>query len=682
MDGFTALVLGGTFAAALAVAWVLVRLASSGMRKRDVAASAKRLGNMVADGRHGQGVSALVTQGKLKEALELAVSQSDFRGAGRIALKLQQPQRAAEFFERAGDNESAATAYMKVPDMRRAAECYVRGKNHDKAAEIYTQVGDLWAAAETLVAGGRLLQAAAVHRQLGNDLQATRLEAEALGQEGRHDEAARRYADAGDLEKAADCLMSAGKLREAARVYQQAGRADLAAGLLERAGAETEAAALYEEAGDHANAARLYQRVQNPLKEVDALVAAGDTLAAGQLAYKLGNRAKAEEILKMATPADRGFVRVCLLLGRVLEEEGRDQEAIRYYAMFVERAVPGEKTVVALKKLAAFLDRNGAKDAALRALKKLEGAKLLDSVAKKNLDRLDKDVGATAEPPKGISSMLSRGREAVPEVLADRYRITRRLGEGGTAIVYLAQDRKLKREVVLKFLSNPSLPGELAEDYFQREAEIVAGMSHPHIVRVFDLGSADGRPYIVMEYIEGDSLEGVLAREAKRGMAVADVARMATELGDALAYAHARQVIHRDLKPGNIMILPDGHAKLMDFGMAKALQVNRSRSTYICGTPDYMSPEQEIGLDLTPASDIYSFGLVLLEALLGNLPTASTARTARLSRLDALERSAMPEPVKRVIARCLALEPDDRPQDARTVASILVKSARPGGATA
>jgi len=325
--------------------------------------------------------------------------------------------------------------------------------------------------------------------------------------------------------------------------------------------------------------------------------------------------------------------------------------------------------------LARFLEDRGAKEAALRALRKLDQAALLGQDGRVALERLEKAVGTGAEPPKSISSMLSFRREAVPEVLADRYQIVRRLGEGGTAVVYLAQDKKLKREVVLKFLSNPSLPGDLAEDYFMREAEIVANMSHPHIVKVFDIGRADGRPFMVMEYLEGSTLDAFLEKNQRQGLPMTTIARMATEIADALAYAHARQVIHRDIKPGNIMLLPDGHAKLMDFGMAKALAVDRSRSLYICGTPDYMSPEQEAGLDLTKATDVYSFGLVLLEAMLGSIPTAPSARAARLARLEALESSKIPEPVKRTIASCLSLDPKERPQDPRSIAAVLARAA-------
>jgi len=181
--------------------------------------------------------------------------------------------------------------------------------------------------------------------------------------------------------------------------------------------------------------------------------------------------------------------------------------------------------------------------------------------------------------------------------------------------------------------------------------------------------------YIVMEYIEGRSLDQVIEGQSSQGLPLPQVTGIASQLAEALAYAHARNVIHRDLKPGNVMILPDGHVKLMDFGMAKALEVHRDRSLYICGTPDYMSPEQEAGEDLTAATDIYSFGLLLLEALLGSLPTAMTAAAAREKRLQALDRSRLPEGVKEVLRACLELDPSARPASARMVAEALARAA-------
>lgn len=658
----------------VAAAVVLVKTTLSKKTQKIEADESQRVRRLVAEGRHSQAATLLVSRGRLKEAIDLLVSAGDFRAAGRVALRLQDYGRAAELFERAQDLEAAANAYLKVPDKRRAAECFSRAGNHEKSSEIYLQVGDLWAAAEEMLAIGRKRQAAAVYRQLGNDLLADKLMAEALREEGDFRGAAEAFVNAGDAMAAGECFERAGMAKEAAEAYQKAGRLDLAAQVLERSGAVSEAAALYEEAGDHQAAARLYQKVQDPGREIQALVSAGDYLAAGYLAYKHGQKERAEEILKLCAPGDKGFARCCLLLGRICEETGRRHDAIKHYALFVERAEPTAKTRSVFEYLAGLFERERMNDVAIRCLRKLEQAGLLQGRYGEMLRKLADKMASTfvtGEIPKVQSDVDPR--VSIPPQLSDRYTIISRLGEGGTAVVVLAHDNLLRRNVVLKILANPSLPGPLAEEYFMREAQIVAAMSHPNIVTIYDIGNAAGKMYIVMEYIEGKSLDKIIDEQKGKGLPFRQVLHIAAQLAEALSYAHSRQVIHRDLKPANVMVLPDGLVKLMDFGMAKALQIHRDRSLYICGTPDYMSPEQEAGADLTQATDIYSFGLVILEALLGYLPSAATAAAAREKRLEALEKSGLPEGVKRVIRACLELDPQNRPKSARLVVQALAR---------
>ncbi len=216
--------------------------------------------------------------------------------------------------------------------------------------------------------------------------------------------------------------------------------------------------------------------------------------------------------------------------------------------------------------------------------------------------------------------------DRIASALADRYRIERELGSGGMATVYLAEDLKHHRKVAIKVL-HAELSAILGPERFLKEIELTANLQHPHILPLFDSGSADGLLYYVMPYVDGETLRGRLSREKQ--LSIADAVRIATEVADALEYAHKRGVIHRDIKPENVL-LHEGRALVADFGIALAVQqAGGSRMTQTglsLGTPQYMSPEQAMGeREITARTDIYSLGVVTYEMLSGDPPfTGST----------------------------------------------------------
>ena len=208
----------------------------------------------------------------------------------------------------------------------------------------------------------------------------------------------------------------------------------------------------------------------------------------------------------------------------------------------------------------------------------------------------------------------------VRQALGDRYRISREVGRGGAARVFEAIDAH-DRRVALKVL-HPQLLASVTADRFLREIHFVARLDHPHIARLLDYGEEDWIVYCAMEFIEGPTLKQHL--RSTRRMSLADTARTAQDLLDALEYAHAQGIIHRDVKPDNIMLSPDG-AVLVDFGIAKAVAASGNdrltRSGFAVGTSAYMSPEQIAGSDaIDSRSDLYSLGCVLFECLTGRPP--------------------------------------------------------------
>ena len=195
-----------------------------------------------------------------------------------------------------------------------------------------------------------------------------------------------------------------------------------------------------------------------------------------------------------------------------------------------------------------------------------------------------------------------------------RYEILDKLGEGAMGVVYRAQDAALGRVVALKMLSAELGGEEELHQRFQREAEAIGRLSHPHIVTVYDMGDAEGQLYMAMELLEGHDLRRLV--ETGRGIPLVDRVRVLAQICDGLAYAHPRGVVHRDVKPANILVTTKGQVKLLDFGLARvAARSTITRRGVILGTPDYMSPEQAMGRNVDHRSDMFSAGAVFYEFL-------------------------------------------------------------------
>jgi tetratricopeptide (TPR) repeat protein len=255
--------------------------------------------------------------------------------------------------------------------------------------------------------------------------------------------------------------------------------------------------------------------------------------------------------------------------------------------------------------------------------------------------------------------------------LAGRYTIEREIGRGGMSIVYQARDLRNDRWVALKVL-RPELAEALGPERFLREIKVAAGLTHPHILPLFDSGVADGLLFYTMPYVEGESLRHRLVRQGR--LSVADAVTIARDVADALFYAHGQNIVHRDIKPENIL-LEAGHPVVSDFGIARAISAaNASRMTgtgIVVGTADYMSPEQASGEPLDGRSDIYSLAIVLHEMLAGELPRPTQSGAPHT--LDRLRRDVSPA-VARTIEHALASNPADRFESASDFAAALGKA--------
>ncbi len=259
-----------------------------------------------------------------------------------------------------------------------------------------------------------------------------------------------------------------------------------------------------------------------------------------------------------------------------------------------------------------------------------------------------------------------------------RYRILGELGRGAMGIVYKAEDPNLDRIVALKtIIVDPSAEG--AEEYRKRfllEAKAAGKLNHPNIVTTFDYGEQDGVAYLAMELLEGTDLR---SRVMEESIPPAEAVEIARQVAEGLAYAHERGVVHRDIKPGNIMLNAQGQAKIMDFGLARMRAADHKTSTgMVLGTPRYMSPEQISGLPIDQRSDIFSLGIVLYEMLTGTRLFSGEDIAQVTHQITGFEHvppsrqvPGLPAMVDFVVARALKKDPTLRYQDARELAGDL-----------
>ena len=282
--------------------------------------------------------------------------------------------------------------------------------------------------------------------------------------------------------------------------------------------------------------------------------------------------------------------------------------------------------------------------------------------------------------------------QMIGTVLSGRYRIEAKLGSGGMSTVYLARDETLDRPVAVKVMHREisEQPDQL--ERFNQEARSVAKVSHPNVVTVIDAGEDAGRPYIVLEYVEGETLKQRIQREGP--LDPREATAHAIEIGRGLAVAHARRLVHRDIKPQNVLIEPGGRAKLTDFGISRQLEQDGMTATgRVVGTTDYVSPEQALCRSVDPRSDIYSLGVVLFEMLTGDVPFEAESQvgvamkhvTENLPDVQEL-RPEVSAALALTIDRATAKDPDDRyPHIGAMIedleAALEVEAARAGGAT-
>ena len=634
--------------------------------------------------------------------------------AARALRKAEKWAEAGAAFEKLEDWASAAFCHRKSGDQRALARALAKDGAFVEAAKVAEQLGALVEAADLLLKAGKKAEAAELFKRTGNQARALELAAEARLEAGDYDGAGRAYVKLEQWDHALDAFRRGNLPELASKVLQRLARYIEAAELLAQSGRPGEAAAAFEMAQQFRLAAQHWQLAGEPERAIVALERDGDKIAAARLRFARGEHDRALALLKSVSETESQYPQSLRLRADLLRERGDLKGA--FQALHGLLTLPGQPEKLAqwtreavelaielgqgrigkalLERVAPTLGNAPSQAAWVEALR-ARLAKLPDAPEEMSL------VGAVGARPTGRfqlggaveteatqtyteGTVAYVGGEAravavksfgvefgtdgwpkgVPVTLARRYKGLSRLGQGGNGVVFRAEDALLNRVVVLKFMIDGSMPTEVARKYFDREVRMAASLSHPNIVHIYDMGHEDDVPWYSMEYIEGQPLSAHLPS----GKPVSDklfLMSVVEQVCAALDHAHGRGMIHRDIKPDNILVSNDGTAKLLDFGLARVLDDSFGELSVLAGTPYYMAPEQIDGSPVDHRADIYALGCILYRALVGRLPF----QDGNIFVAHALEpvpdpHKFVPDLDRRIVVllnRCLAKRPDNRP---------------------
>ena len=273
--------------------------------------------------------------------------------------------------------------------------------------------------------------------------------------------------------------------------------------------------------------------------------------------------------------------------------------------------------------------------------------------------------------------------------IVSHYRITGKLGSGGMGIVYEAEDVRLSRKVALKFLPEEAADDPDAKRRFQREADTIAQLNHPNICTIYEIDRHEGRAFIAMECVEGLNLKAYMARHK---LTTTQIVEIALQIAAALASAHAKGIVHRDIKPGNIIVSEAGQVKVLDFGLARRFKTSETEELGLegstmpgrpMGTANYMAPERILQLPLDPRSDLFSLGVVIYEMATGRLPFAGASPSETVTNVldnDSIPVTRLapqhPKSLERVVQRLLAKRASDRYPSTEELSTDLAAAGR------
>lgn len=645
---------------------------------------------------------------------EVYASFNKHKEAAQWFGKARERKRAANEWALAGYTLKAAKLLMKDGDYATAARFFTEKGDHKRAAAALEKLGDMPEAAAAYTLAGKTAQAAkvfAAYFEGSQDAPGVQLRAAeacydllqkaaklppenrtalcaAVGvrfeQAKRYDLAAQLLEEAGQPARAGEIYLLAGKLEEAARCMNQAGKTreagQIGARYYETVGRWAEAGMAYAGAGEYRKAADCFAKVNDAHRSAEFYEKAGEFYRAALARCHVKQYEQAILLLQKIRETDKAFDVSRALLGRCFYEL-HDHE---HCAAALDNHLTGKRVETTnidyFYMLALAYEQLGRLEESQRILYKIQSVDVSYKDVAQRLTNISSRIsmGAVAAPVPGPSRVSNDPEQTqvmqmVEGLLGGRYRLEQELGRGGMGVVYLAHDTQLDRPVALKFLGTLMDESDEYRQRFIREAKVAARVNHPNIVSIHDISATLGRAHIVMEYVQGTSL-GRYLRE-KGGLSPREAVNLFMQACSALDAVHKAGIVHRDIKPDNILIAKGGLVKLTDFGLAKAESSRITAANVVMGTPSYMSPEQSLGAEVDARSDIYSMGLVLHEMLTGK--TVFTGgdvperQRTEVPPAPGAVAADIPELLDRVVMKAIAKDPRQRYQTVSEFAAAL-----------
>lgn len=598
------------------------------------------------------------------EALETVILEERTKtGTGQNPQSLRELQtlvlQAGKLYDQAGELEKAEIVLEK-------------GGCHVAAAEVALRRGRFAKAAELFLEGKQPVRAAEVLQQNGEEQEAARILGEYHRSRGADQEAAHYLEQAGEFLEAGDVHRKLQDFGRAGQAYERAGDRAQAAEMYRLGGHPGRAAANFEKIGRHEEAADCWKDAGEPRRAAVALAQAGRLLQAAEIYRAEGLDDEAIKVLQQVAAGTAEFASASALLGAVFQSRGQLGLAV----MKLKQAIgdgPVDRTSLRLYyTLATVHEANGELREATEVYEKILACDYhFEDVEQRLADARGRLPSVSRQDASGAATLVSDEMPAAARTQPSRYQVVGELGRGGMGIVYKARDTVLDRMVAYKVLPDALKENPQALKNFLREAKSAAQLNHPNIVTVYDAGEQDGRYYIAMEFVDGNTLKEIVRRRG--AIAAGGVLHVLVQMCEALAYAHEKKIVHRDIKTANAMWTRDRKAKIMDFGLAKIVEEVRNHTTLVSGTPYYMSPEQTLGRNVDYRTDIYSLGVTIFELATGRLPFTEgniPYHHVHTPPPDAREiKPDVPTLLAEIIARCLRKDPAERFESVREILS-------------